>query len=125
VVSREPLFVLDLDAVNRRVLVGPEEALFDTDLVADEVNLVAVADLHEPVAVKARIRYRMTDADATIWQEVPGEIRLKFARPQRAITPGQSLVCYDGDAVVAGGTITRTIRPTTTNAAPAAISSAR
>jgi tRNA-specific 2-thiouridylase len=110
VVSREPLYVVDLDARSRTVLVGPEEALFDTDLVADELNLVSVADLREPRLVQARIRYRMTDADATVWQESPAEMRLRFARAQRAITPGQSLVCYDGDIVVAGGTISRMVR---------------
>jgi tRNA-specific 2-thiouridylase len=110
VVTREPLYVIDLDARSRTVLVGPEEALFDADVVADEVNLVSAADLRKPRAVQARIRYRMTDAEATVWQESPGELRLHFARPQRAITPGQSLVCYDGDMVVAGGTIARMVR---------------
>jgi tRNA-specific 2-thiouridylase len=110
VVSREPLYVIDLDPRSRTVLVGPEDELFDTELLADEVNLVSVADLEVPRTVKARIRYRMTDAEATVWQESPGELRLRFARPQRAITPGQSLVCYDGDDVVAGGTITRLLR---------------
>jgi tRNA-specific 2-thiouridylase len=110
VVSREALYVVDLDPHSRSVVVGPEDALFDTDLVADEVNLVSVADLREPRTVQARIRYRMTDAEAIVWQELPGELLLRFARPQRAITPGQSLVCYDGEDVVAGGTIKRLIR---------------
>jgi tRNA-specific 2-thiouridylase len=109
VVSREPLYVIDLEAATRTVVVGPEEALFATDLLADDVNLVGVADLRVPKSVKARIRYRMADADAIVWQEVPGQLRLRFERPQRAITPGQSVVCYEGDAVVAGGTIARAL----------------
>jgi tRNA-specific 2-thiouridylase len=109
VVSRDPLYVIDLDPTKRMVVVGPEDALFATDLVADDVNLVGIGDLHQPLAVKARIRYRMADAEAVVWQEIPGQLRLRFAHPQRAITPGQSLVCYDGDVVVAGGTIARTL----------------
>lgn len=110
VVHRDPLFVIDLDPANRRVIVGPESELFDTDVVADDVNLVAAVDLQRPRMVQARIRYRMNDADALVWQGDRGEFHLRFQRPQRAITPGQAVVCYDGDAIVVGGTIARTIR---------------
>lgn len=109
-VSRDPLYVVDVDAENRTIIVGPEDALYDTELTADEANLVSAADLREERPVKARIRYRMTDADAFVSQPAPGELRVRFAEPQRAITPGQAVVCYDGDAVVAGGTISRTSR---------------
>ncbi len=115
VVSKDPLFVIDLEPATRRVIVGPESALFDTDVVADDVNLVATDDLSQPRTIQARIRYRMNDAEASVWQNEAGELRLKFHRPQRAITPGQSLVCYDGDVVVAGGTIARTIRESSVN----------
>jgi len=110
VVSREPLYVVDVDAESRTLIVGPEEALFDTELVADEANLVSLSEIVDPVPVKARIRYRMTDADAWVSQPAPDQLAIRFAQPQRAITPGQAVVCYDGDAVVAGGTITRTKR---------------
>lgn len=110
IVSREPIFVIDLDAATRTVYVGPEEALFDVDVYADEVNLVSVASLDEPRRVQARIRYRMTDAEATVWQTGPDRLHVRFHEPQRAITPGQAVVCYDGDVVVAGGTITSTNR---------------
>jgi tRNA-specific 2-thiouridylase len=110
VVSREPLYVVDVDASNRTVVVGPEDALYDTDLIADEANLVSVSELRSPRPVKARIRYRMTDADAYVSQPEPGSLHVRFVEPQRAITPGQAVVCYDDDVVVAGGTISRTNR---------------
>ena len=109
-VSCDPLYVVDVDAQNRTIVVGPEEALYDTELTADEANLVSVAEIPEPRRVKARIRYRMTDADAFVFQTAPDQLRLRFVEPQRAITPGQAVVCYEGDVVVAGGTINRTNR---------------
>jgi tRNA-specific 2-thiouridylase len=109
-VSKDPLFVVDLDYQTRTILVGPEEELFDLDVFADEANLVGAADLAEPRLVKARVRYRMQDADAWAQQLPTGELHLRFANPQRAITPGQAVVCYDGDRVLAGGTISSTSR---------------
>lgn len=109
-VSKDPLFVVDLDYQTRTILVGPEEELFDLDVFADEANLVGAADLAEPRLVKARVRYRMQDADAWVQQLPTGELHLRFANPQRAITPGQAVVCYDGDRVMAGGTISSTSR---------------
>ena len=110
IVNKDPLFVVDLDYHTRTVVVGPETSLLDNDLFADEANLVAVADLIEPRQVQARVRYRMQDADAWVQQLPSGELYVRFAKPQRAITPGQAIVCYDGDRVVAGGTITGTSR---------------
>jgi tRNA-specific 2-thiouridylase len=109
-VNNEALFVVELDYERRAIVVGPEEALFDTEVFADETNLVAVADLDQPRLVKARVRYRMQDADAMAQQLPSGELYLRFRQPQRAITPGQAVVCYDGDRVVAGGTISSTSR---------------
>jgi len=52
----------------------------------------------------------MTEAEAWVQQSGPDELHLRFAEPQRAITPGQAVVCYDGDVVIAGGTIKATSR---------------
>jgi tRNA-specific 2-thiouridylase len=110
VASSEPLYVLDLDPASRTVIVGPESGLYDTEIWADQVNLVAAGDLSKPTPVRARVRYRMPEAEALVWQETPDTLRLRFAQPQRAVTPGQALVCYNGDVVVAGGTIQATDR---------------
>lgn len=110
VVGKDPLFVVDLDAATRTVVVGPEDALLDYDLYADEINLVGVGDLSVPRPVKARVRYRMVDSDATVRQTAPDRLHVRFDQPQRAVTPGQAVVCYDGDVVIAGGTIAATTR---------------
>ena len=110
VVSSDPLYVIDVDAVSRTIVVGPEAALFDHELIADEASFVQVAAIPEPLPIKARVRYRMVDAEATVQQVGPETIKVRFAQPQRAITPGQAVVCYADDVVVAGGTITSTNR---------------
>ena len=60
-----------------------------------------------PLRVKARVRYRQKEQPATVLQTGPDELRVVFDQPQRAVTPGQSLVLYDGDTVVGGGKIAR------------------
>ena len=120
-VSNDPLFVIDLDYESRTIVVGPEEELLDQDVYADEANLVSVGDLSESRSVQARVRYRMQDAEAMVQQLPSGELHLRFAKPQRAITPGQAVVCYDGDRVVAGGTIKGTTRTRRRDAAGARI----
>jgi tRNA-uridine 2-sulfurtransferase len=115
--GKDPLYVVDLDAATRTIVVGPEDALFDSDLYADEANLVSVGALPEPVHVRARVRYRMGDAAAWVRQSGPDQLHVRFAEPQRAITPGQAVVCYDGDVVVCGGTIASTNRTRRTETA--------
>ena len=72
-----------------------------------ELNWISVPGLHGPMRVKAKTRYRQAEQPATVYPEGPDCIRLEFDQPQRAVTVGQSLVLYDGDLVVGGGTISR------------------
>ena len=74
---------------------------------ARDVNLISVESIPEPLRVKARVRYRQKEQPATVVQTGPDELRVVFDQPQRAITPGQALVLYDGDTVVGGGRIVR------------------
>ena len=77
----------------------------------EEVNWVALSALDSPQRVLARVRYRMTVAPATVYPAEPaGTIRVVFDEPQRAITPGQSVVLYDDDLLLGGGIITATER---------------
>ena len=69
------------------------------------VDFIAVAGLPAPRRVQAKIRYRQTEQWATAVQTGPDELRVEFDEPQRAITPGQAVVLYDGDIVLGGGTI--------------------
>ena len=103
----EPVYVFAKDMERNTVSLGPEENLFKRTLYAADVNWIAIAELTEPVRVKAKTRYRQKEQPATIYPEADGTVRAEFDEPQRAITPGQAVVFYDGDLVVGGGTILR------------------
>ena len=102
----EPVYVCNKDMAANTVTVGPNEALFHRSLLANDWNWFPFADLTEPIRVKAKTRSRMTEQPATVYPEENGFARVEFDKPQRAITPGQAVVLYDGDLVVGGGTIT-------------------
>ncbi|MBI4320941.1 MAG: tRNA 2-thiouridine(34) synthase MnmA [Chloroflexi bacterium] len=104
-VASEPLYVVDIDAGRNAIVVGPERELYRDELVADKLNLVTTERLDEPIDVTAKIRYKMTEARATVTQLDDGTIRLHFQEPQRAVTPGQAVVFYQGDTLVGGATI--------------------
>ncbi|MDZ4245802.1 MAG: tRNA 2-thiouridine(34) synthase MnmA, partial [Dehalococcoidia bacterium] len=101
----EPLYVTGIDQGENAVIVGSREGLYQDELVASEVNWIAVEKLEQPVEVKARIRYRHMGATALVQTMAAGRIHLKFEAPQRAITPGQTVVLYQGDMVLCSGRI--------------------
>ena len=100
-----PGYVCGIDPVSNTVTVGEEALLFGTTLYAHDINLVACDTLDKPLRCKAKIRYRQTEQWATAEQIDAGALRVIFDEPQRAITPGQAVVLYDGEYVVGGGTI--------------------
>jgi tRNA-specific 2-thiouridylase len=102
--NRGPLFVTRLDAETNTVIVGPAEALFSRRLVARPVNWVSMDQPSGKLAVQAQIRYNAEAAPATI-EALGDTIVCRFDRPQRAVTPGQAVVFYDAERVVAGGII--------------------
>jgi tRNA-specific 2-thiouridylase len=101
------LYVTHLDPVKNQVLVGPEEALFQQELFAQDLNYVGISTFDSDVWVKAKIRYRTPEQSARVQSISENSFRLTFKSPQKAITPGQSVVLYDGDRVLAGGIIER------------------
>ena len=101
-----PVYVVDIDPVRNRVVVGDREELLSRGLVASGVNWVALPGLEEPVRAWVKIRYRDRGSWATLHPgEEPGTVRVEFDEPQPAVTPGQSAVFYDGDRVLGGGFI--------------------
>ncbi len=101
---REPLYVKSLAPMENTVTLSTEEGLYEKTLLAGDVNLIALKELARPIRCQAKIRYRHTPADCTAQME--GDfLRVTFTEPQRAITPGQSVVLYDGDLVLGGGVI--------------------
>ncbi len=101
----EPMYVCRIDVENNRVVLGRGAALYSDSLTAEGLNLIDCETLETPRRVKARVRYRQPEQWATAVQTGPDTLRLTFDEPQRAVTPGQAVVLYDGDTVVGGGTI--------------------
>jgi tRNA-specific 2-thiouridylase len=105
VATGSPLYVIQISGANKQVIVGGEEHLYARTLRTRRVNLIAVEDLREPLRVTVKIRHRHEPAAAVIERTGDDEILASFDEPQRAITPGQAAVFYDGDIVVGGGWI--------------------
>ncbi|MGA2747046.1 MAG: aminomethyltransferase beta-barrel domain-containing protein, partial [Candidatus Sulfotelmatobacter sp.] len=105
VATGSPLYVIQISGANKQVIVGGEEHLYSRTLRARRVNLIAMDDLREPMRVAVKIRHRHEPAAAMIERVGDDEILATFDEPQRAITPGQAAVFYDGDIVVGGGWI--------------------
>lgn len=100
-----PFYVVRLDPERNAVIVGRERDLYRRELSAVDVNWVSVAAPREPLRVEAKIRYRVPPAPAVLTPFGETEVRLHFTDSQRAITPGQAVVFYQGDLVLGGGTI--------------------
>jgi tRNA-specific 2-thiouridylase len=110
VATGSPLYVIQISGADKQVIVGGEENLYSKTLRAKRINLISVAELNEPMRVTIKIRHRHDPAAATIervasFDGKEDEILAAFDEPQRAITPGQAAVFYDGDIVVGGGWI--------------------
>jgi tRNA-specific 2-thiouridylase len=104
--SPYPLYVIDIDAENSRVIVGREEDLVREEFEIDNANW-HIPDLTEPLEVTVKIRYAHPGAAAIVHPAENGRHRVQLVIPQRAVTPGQAAVLYVGDQVVGGGWIVR------------------
>ncbi len=100
-----PAFVVGLDPLRNAVVVGPREALRRTRLVAEQVNLIALAALEAPLEVEAQVRHRAPRVRARVVPLEAGRMEVRLSAPQYAITPGQSVVLYRGELVIGGGVI--------------------
>ncbi len=103
--SPSPLYVLNIDPVSHRVMVGADAELATRRLRARRLNWISIPELAEPMRVQAKIRHRHEPAWAMLEPAGRDEAIVTFDEPQRAVTPGQSAVFYDGDEVVGGGWI--------------------
>jgi tRNA-specific 2-thiouridylase len=101
----ERQYVVRLDADRNRVIIGKEEELYQEHFLADQLNWVGTAGLSGPVEAEVKVRYRSMSVPAELIPAARNAIRVRLKRPQRAITPGQSVVFYQGDTVLGGGII--------------------
>ena len=100
-----PAFVLEIRPETNEVVIGTNEDSMTTTLKANRVNFMSVEDLPEPKRVFAKIRYNHKGAWCVLEKTGEDEITCTFEEPQRAVTPGQAVVLYDGEYVLGGGTI--------------------
>jgi tRNA-specific 2-thiouridylase len=105
--TAQPLYVIELDAENNRVVVGDDTALDRDEFTVDRCNWIPFDALSSSLEVTAKIRYNHPGTPATVIPLGPGRARVKLHTPQRAITPGQAAVFYQDDLVVGGGWISR------------------
>lgn len=105
VAAPTPLYVTGLDIAHNRVIVGTAEEVFASSLTAGDLNWLTGKPLTSPRRVEAKIRYGVRTGWAVVSPQGENRVTVCFEKPQRAITPGQSVVFYDGDEVLGGGTI--------------------
>jgi tRNA-specific 2-thiouridylase len=105
IASSAPYYVVGLDAAANTVRVGRAQDLFRRELRAERVRWVSIAPPSEPIPCRVRIRNLHVPAAALVTPVGSDEVRVRFDEPQRAVTPGQAAVFYDGDLVLGGGTI--------------------
>lgn len=101
----KPQFVLSKNAATGEVFLGEEDKLFARSCLVDHCNFISVPTLTAPRRVTAKTRYRGAEAPATVELAAGTTVKLTFDDPQRAITPGQAAVFYEGNRVLGGGTI--------------------
>ncbi len=101
----KPVYVYKIEKETNTVYVGPESMLYASGLLAGNFNPVSIEIPMEPMEVSVRIRYNAPEVKGTLSYVGDGRVRVDFSEPQKSVTPGQSVVFYDGDVVLAGATI--------------------
>ncbi len=105
VATGSPLYVIQVNGAQRQVVVGSGDELMSNTLRARDLNFISVDDLRRPMRITCKIRNRHEAAAATIEKTSDDEVLVTFDQPQRAITPGQAAVFYEGEIVLGGGWI--------------------
>lgn len=101
----KPMFVMDINDRDNTITLGEKGMEFSDTLFANNVNYISGNPLNKPERLTAKVRYQAEKAPVTVYPISADEVHLVFDTPQRAVTPGQAVVFYDGDKVVGGGTV--------------------
>ena len=101
----QKMYVTEIDSNTNSIKIGTDDELHHRTLIAGQVNWSGLATLEKNLRVQAKVRYMDRGTNALVSLEENGNIKVMFDKPKRAITPGQSVVLYEGDDVVCGGVI--------------------
>ena len=102
---KQKMYVTAIESQTNTIQIGPDTELYHRILIADQVNWSGIAGIEGSMRVQAKVRYKDEGTDALVSVGESGKIRVTFDQPKRAITPGQSVVVYDGDDLLCGGVI--------------------
>ena len=103
--TKKPLYVIRIDSLRNAIIVGEREETTSQSLVAKDLNLISIEVIVGEMKVMAKVRHQHKEAEATISPLKNGRVKVCFKEPQKAITPGQSVVFYENDRVIGGGVI--------------------
>ena len=106
----KPMFVAAIRPEDNTVVLGDADEIFSSGLIAADPNFISIDELKDEMRVTAKIRYSAKEAPAVIRPAGRGRVEAVFDEPQRAITPGQAVVFYDGDTVVGGAVIEKSFK---------------
>ena len=101
----EPMYVRQIDPKENRIVLGAEQELYQKEVIAADFNWISGEVPKDEIRCKAKIRYRQKEQWATARAVDDTHVQIQFDEPQRAVTPGQAAVLYDGDTVLGGGVI--------------------
>ena len=102
---KQPGYVVKIDKEKNEVVIGSNDDLMTDTLYGDQVNLMSIAAVENGMRLLAKVRYNHRGAPCTVQMTGEDKIQVRFDEPQRAVTPGQAVVFYDGDYVAGGATI--------------------
>ena len=105
----QPMYVVTTDPEKNKVVIGTKDQLLAKEFTVHSVNLISLPRMNEAVRAIIKIRYNDSGKPGTVYPEGENRLRVIFDEPQRAITPGQSMVFYRGDQVLGGGIIEKVI----------------
>lgn len=103
----KPMFVIEIDKERNAVILGEEESQYKDELIAEKVNFTLLDFPTEEMKINAKTRYKSKPAEAILIPLEKGKVKIKFLNKQKSITPGQSVVFYQGDVVIGGGIIVK------------------
>jgi len=101
----EPMYVVDINADENKITIGNKESLFSREFLAGQLNWISISGIDRTLQAEIKIRYNDEGHPGTLMPDIDQMVRVRFDKPQKSVTPGQSAVFFEGDRVLGGGII--------------------